>query len=107
MQLVGDKVLPLPHHSSMNYQDFQIFVSSNQKIRASSEQGDISGELSLDMDRTRQTLRLIEHQVKDGELLKGLGDELYQALFPNEINARFQATIAAKILNLVPLIPQN
>ncbi len=83
----------------MNYQDFQILVSENKMIRASSEQGEISGELCLDMDRTKQTLRLIEHQVKDGELLKGLGYELYQALFPNEINARFQATIAGAQAN--------
>ncbi|MDJ0798901.1 MAG: AAA-like domain-containing protein [Calothrix sp. MO_167.B12] len=99
LQAVGDKVLPLPNRSPMNYQDFQILVNENQRIRASSEQGDISGELRLDMDRTKQTLRLIEHQVKDGELLKGLGYELYQALFPNEINARFQATIAGAQAN--------
>ncbi|MDJ0737401.1 MAG: AAA-like domain-containing protein [Nostocaceae cyanobacterium] len=78
----------------MNYQDFQILVSKNKIIRADSEQGEISAELCLDMDRIKQTLRLIEYQVNDGELLKGLGDELYQALFPNQINARFQATIA-------------
>ncbi|MDJ0621225.1 MAG: AAA-like domain-containing protein [Calothrix sp. MO_192.B10] len=83
----------------MNYQDFQILVNSNQKIRASSEQGEVRGELRLDMDRTKHTLKLIDHQVKDGELLKGLGYELYQALFPNEINARFQATIAGAQAN--------
>ncbi|QIR41899.1 CHAT domain-containing protein (plasmid) [Tolypothrix sp. PCC 7910] len=83
----------------MNYQDFQILVNENQRIRASSSQGEVSGELSLDMDRTKQTLRLIDHQVKDGELLKGLGYELYQALFPNQINARFQATIAGAQAN--------
>ena len=99
LQAVVDKVLLLPNLSPMNYQDFQILVHENQRIRASSEQGDISGELRLDMDRTKQTLRLIEHQVKDGELLKGLGYELYQALFPNEINARFQATIAGAQAN--------
>jgi len=74
-------------------------VNQNQQIRASSEQGEVSGELRLDMDRTKQTLRLINHQVKDGELLKGLGDELYQALSPNEINARFQAAIAGAQAN--------
>jgi len=83
----------------MSYQDFQILVNQNQQIRASSSQGEVRGELRLDMDRTKQTLRLINHQVKDGELLKGLGDELYQALFPNEINARFQAAIAGAQAN--------
>ncbi|MDJ0677647.1 MAG: CHAT domain-containing protein [Calothrix sp. MO_167.B42] len=83
----------------MNYQDFQILVNSNRKIRASSQQGEVSGELCLDMDRTRHTLKLINHGVNDGELLKGLGYELYQALFPHEINARFQATIAGAQAN--------
>ena len=83
----------------MSYQDFQILVNQNQQIRASSSQGEVRGELRLDMDRTKQTLRLINHQVKDGELLKGLGYELYQALFPNEINARFQAAIAGAQAN--------
>ncbi len=83
----------------MNYQDFQILVHENKRIRASSEQGEVRGELCLDMDRIKHTLKLIDHQVKDGELLKGMGDELYQALFPNEINARFQATIAGAQAN--------
>ena len=83
----------------MNYQDFQIFVDKNNNIRASSEQGEVSGELRLDINRTKQTCLLIEHQVKDAELLKGLDRELYQALFPNQINARFHATIAGAQAN--------
>jgi len=79
----------------MNYQNFQILVDKNKNIRASSSQGEVNSELHLDINRTKQTLRLIEHQVKDAELLKGLGRELYQALFPNKINALFKATIAA------------
>ncbi len=82
------------NQTKMNYQDFQILVDKNKNIRASSSQGEVSGELSLDMSRTKHTLKLIEHQVKDAELLKGLGNELYQALFPNQINARFHATMA-------------
>ncbi len=82
------------NQTTMKYQDFQIIVDKYNNIRASSEQGDVSGELRLDMNRTKHTLKLIEHQVKDADLLKGLGNELYQALFPNNINARFHATIA-------------
>ncbi len=82
----------------MSYQDFQILVNQNQQIRASSEQGEVRGELRLDMDRTKQTLRLI-NRIEDGELLKGLGHELYQALFPDQINGRFQATIAGAQAN--------
>ena len=53
----------------MNYQDFQIIVDKNNNIRASSEQGEVSGELRLDINRTKQTCLLIEHQVKDAQLL--------------------------------------
>ncbi|WP_339386250.1 AAA-like domain-containing protein [Calothrix rhizosoleniae] len=73
-------------------------MNQNQQIRASSEQGEVKGELRLDMDRTKQTLRLI-NRIEDGELLKGLGYELYQALFPDQINARFQAAIAGAQAN--------
>ena len=34
----------------MEYQDFQILVDKNNNIRASSEQGDEFGVLSLDMN---------------------------------------------------------
>ncbi|MBD2204498.1 leucine-rich repeat domain-containing protein [Calothrix sp. FACHB-1219] len=82
----------------INYHDFQILVTADRKIRASSEQGDEWGELQLDMKRTKQTLKLIEylvkHEEKDADLLKGLGGELYQALFPTRIHGRLQATIA-------------
>ena len=43
-----------------NYQDFQILVDKNNNIRASSEQGDESGELRLDINEINLTLQLIE-----------------------------------------------
>ncbi|MEA5593324.1 CHAT domain-containing protein [Rivularia sp. UHCC 0363] len=83
----------------MNYQDFQIFVDRNNNIRASSEQGEVSGELRLEMNKIKLTLKLIESEETDSELLKALGQELYQALFPNQINARFHATMASAQTN--------
>ena len=71
----------------MNYQDFQILVDKNKNIRASSEQGDEWGDLRLEMNRIKLTLKLIEQKQTDTDLLKALGSELYQALFPNQINA--------------------
>ena len=41
------------------------------------------------------TLKLIESGQTNKDLFKALGSELYQALFPNQINARFHATIAS------------
>ncbi len=79
----------------MNYQDFQIIVDKNHYIRASSEQGEVSSELRWDRNQIKLTLKLIDSGNTNSELLKALGSQLYQALFPDKINARFHATIAA------------
>ena len=89
----------LANQSPMNYQDFQILVSKNKNIRASSEQGEVTSELLLDTNKINLTLKLIEQNQTDTELLKALGNELYQALFPNQINARFHATMAGAQAN--------
>jgi CHAT domain-containing protein len=78
----------------MNYQDFQILVSKDCKIRASSEQGEDWGEFRLEMNSIKLALELIESQQTNTKLLKSLGNQLYQALFPNKIHSRFQAAIA-------------
>ncbi|WP_414622355.1 AAA-like domain-containing protein [Calothrix sp. CCY 0018] len=83
----------------MNYQDFQILVDKNHHIRASSEQGEVSGELSWSINQIKLSLQLIDSGQTNTELLKELGSKLYQALFPDKINARFHATIAAAQAN--------
>jgi CHAT domain len=83
------------NYTCMNYQDFQILVDKNNNIRADSEQGEVSDELHLNKNEIKLTLKLIEFGQTDRELLKTLGNTLYQALFPNNINARFHATIAS------------
>ncbi|MGB6300041.1 MAG: AAA-like domain-containing protein [Rivularia sp. (in: cyanobacteria)] len=79
----------------MNYQDFQILVDNNNNIRASSEQGEVSGELRWERNQIKLSLQLIDSAQTNSELFKALGSQLYQALFPDKINARFHATIAA------------
>jgi hypothetical protein len=71
----------------MDYHDFQILVTADRKIRASSEQGEESGELRVEMNRIKLALRLIEPRQTDAELLKSLGGELYQALFRQKIQS--------------------
>jgi hypothetical protein len=46
------------------------------------------------MNRIKLALRLIEPRQTDVELLKSLGGELYQALFPPKIHSHLRATIA-------------
>ncbi|MFN6581063.1 MAG: HEAT repeat domain-containing protein [Aulosira sp. ZfuVER01] len=84
---------------TMQYQNFQILVDKNNQIRASSEQGDVSAEFRLDMNEIELALELIELNKTNDKLLKRLGNQLYQALFPNQINARFHATMAGAQAN--------
>lgn len=84
----------LSQKNQINYQDFQILVSKNNIIRASSQQGEVQSELFLDTNKINLTLQLINQNQTDTDLLKALGNELYQALFPNQINAQFHATMA-------------
>ena len=76
------------------YQDFQILVDKNNNIRASSEQGEVSGELQLNKRIIKPILNLIELRQANGDLQKDLGNELYKALFPDKIKTLFHATIA-------------
>ena len=79
----------------MIYQDFQILVDKNNNIRASSEQGEVGSELRWEKNQIKLTLQLIDSRQTNSELLKALGSQLYRAIFPDKINARFHATIAA------------
>ncbi|NET69754.1 MAG: CHAT domain-containing protein [Sphaerospermopsis sp. SIO1G2] len=85
--------------NTIDYHDFQILVDKNNNIRASSEQGDESGELRLETNQIQLTLPLIESRSTNTQLLKSLGSQLYQALFPTEIHGLFRATIAAAQTN--------
>ncbi|MGB3756914.1 MAG: CHAT domain-containing protein [Rivularia sp. (in: cyanobacteria)] len=76
------------------YQDFQILVDKNNNIRASSEQGEVSGKLQLNQRIIKPILNLIELREANKDLHKDLGNELYKALFPDQVNARFHATMA-------------
>lgn len=95
----------------MNYHDFELLVTPDHKIRASSEQGEEEGELRLDMNEIGLALQLIEHGSRhaarrdavradlparstNAALLKGLGTRLYQALFPADIYGHLRASVA-------------
>ncbi len=79
---------------TMNYQDFQVLVTKDEKIRVDSEQGEEQGELRLDINEIKLTLQLIEQGQTDEDLLKGLGGKLYKALFPMDIYGQLRATMA-------------
>ena len=95
----------------MQYRDFELLVTSDHKIRASSEQGEEEGELRLNRNEIGLALQLIEHASRhaarrdaartsapasgiNAALLKTLGTKLYDALFPADVHAHFRATVA-------------
>ena len=86
---------PNRNQPTINYQDFQILVDKNNNIRADSQQGEVWSELRLERNQIELALQLIESEKTNSNLLKTFGNQLYQALFPNQINAKFHATMAA------------
>ena len=78
----------------MDYQDFELLVTPDREIRAASEQGEVGDELHLDVNEIRLALQLIEQRSTNAALLKGLGTQLYGALFPADIHAHLRASIA-------------
>ena len=58
-------------NTNIKYQDFQILVDNNT-IRASSEQGEVSEEFSLNKNEIKLALRIIESGQTDKELLLSL-----------------------------------
>ena len=81
----------------MIYQDFQILVDKNNNIRASCEQGEVRSELRWERNQIQLTLQLIEEKRTNSELLKALGSQLYRAIFPDKVNARFHAAFAKRM----------
>lgn len=78
----------------MNYIDFQVTVDANDKICASSDQGDKKDDFRLEMNDIKLALNLIKRGETDEDLLKSLGNKLFQALFPPAIRGQLRATMA-------------
>lgn len=89
----------LKNQTTIKYHDFQIFVTKDSKIRVDSEQGDEWDEFRLNMNKIELTLSLIKSRKTNTDLLKGLGNELYQALFPKKIYGQLRATMAGAQAN--------
>lgn len=77
----------------MEYNNFQLLITNDCKIRAFSKEGEISGELDLDFNKIGLTLELIEQAQTNAGLLKELGSTFFDALFPKNIHGQFKAAI--------------
>lgn len=76
------------------YADFQIFVSKDNKIRATSEQGEVPGEIFGNLDKELGSIELIESNMTNERFLKEFGGRLYKSLFVDKIQSLFEKTDA-------------
>lgn len=76
------------------YHDFQLSVSRDDIIQASSDQGEAQEQFVLNENEIEPKLTSIQQRSINAKLLKALGSKLYQTLFPPRILALFHATVA-------------
>lgn len=75
------------------YHDFQLSVSRDDIIQASSDQGEAQEQFVLNENEIEPKLTSIQQRSTDAQF-KQLGSKLYQTLFPPRILALFHATVA-------------
>ena len=78
--------------SLCNYEDFQVLITPERRIRASSKYGDVWGEFRLVRGAIEPTLNQIEQERTDTDMLRNLGSMLFQALFRSTIHGLWSAT---------------
>jgi hypothetical protein len=82
---------------SITYQNFDLRVARDGQIYATSETEGEVGPIRLQLDRNELSLALplIEQEGANPELVREVGRQLYQALFPAPILAHFERSRAA------------
>lgn len=80
---------------SETYIDFDLHIASDGHVIASSPEGQATGHISTQLPSSiRLSFQLIERRQTDAELLKEVGNSLYDWLFPNAIHTHLQQTEA-------------
>jgi hypothetical protein len=81
---------------SITYDNFDLRVARDGQIYATSREGE-AGPVRLQLDRNELSLALplIEQEGANPELVREVGRQLYQALFPAPILAHFERSRAA------------
>lgn len=95
---IGVKESPRKKRSTFKteeYIDFDVHIASDGHLIASSIEGQATGQISTQIPRNiRLSLKLIERRQTDSDLLKEVGNFLYDWLFPNPIHTHLQQTEA-------------
>lgn len=80
---------------SERYIDFDLHVAPSGRVTANSPEGQASADISVEVPNSiRLSLGLIENRQTNADLLKQLGQELYDWLFPGPIHTHFHQTEA-------------
>src|SRR3990172_7064215 len=83
--------MPMPE----TYIDFDLHIEPNDHAVASSPEGQVLGHISTQLpSNIRLSLQLIERRQRDADLLKEVGQALYDWLFSNSIHTHLQQTEA-------------
>ena len=81
---------------SITYDNFDLRVAGDGQIYATSKEGEAGPtRLQLDHNELSLALPLIEQEGANPELVREVGRQLYQALFPAPILAHFERSRAA------------
>jgi AAA+ ATPase superfamily predicted ATPase len=77
------------------YVDFDLHIAPDGRATANSPEGQATTEISTQIPNSiRLALNLVEKRQTDSDLLKQLGQELYDWIFPAAIHTHFQQTEA-------------
>jgi DNA-binding response OmpR family regulator/CHAT domain-containing protein len=78
-----------------SYCDFNLCITSDGQVTAASAEGQATARISIEIPNSiRSSLNLIEKRATDATLLKQVGQELYDWLFPTPIHTHFHQTEA-------------
>lgn len=75
------------------YSCFDLRVTLDNKINATSEMGDADSDFTIDFDQVTPLCNLIQKEQVDRYLFENLGNILYQALFPQLVAQLFNSTL--------------
>lgn len=95
-----EKALDIPFQNTTNtdwnfgsYQEFELNVTAAGHISARSPQGEEDNYLKLDLNTVQAVLNSIEKGQVNEQILKNLGNDLYNQLFKDNINTLFHKAI--------------
>ena len=90
-----ERDIPMQEQYQEQYIDFDLHIAPNGHAVASSAEGQATAQISLEVSNSMElVLNLIQARQANAKLLKQVGEELYDWLFPGPIHTHFYVTEA-------------